>query len=177
MAGSLRKDSVNKKLIALAAKMLKDLKIHAEIKDFGDYEHPHYHGDIEAEKGIPKGIQQFIHDINEFDGLIFAVPEYNFSMSGVFKNLFDWVSRAKPMPWKGKKVLLLSASPALPGGIRGLWHLRVPFEGCGSFVYPDMFALGNAYNAFDPNGNLIDKGLEERLKTLLSDFTDFSERL
>ncbi len=176
MAGSLRKDSVNKKLIRLVQTQLKSLKIANELKEFNEYEMPIYDGDIEA-KGLPKSTQQFIHDINEFDGLIFSIPEYNFSMAGSFKNLIDWVSRAKPMPWKGKKILLLAASPALPGGIRGLWHIRVPFEGCGAFVYPDMFALGNAYNAFDPHGHLIDKGLEDRLTATLTEFIDFAKRL
>ncbi len=176
MAGSMRKDSVNKKLVALAAAYLRELGIDAEIKEFADYDHPLYHGDIETEKGLPVNVQQFIHDMREFDGFIFAVPEYNFSVAGSFKNFFDWVSRAKPMPWMRTKVLLLSASPALPGGIRGLWQLRVPFEGCGAFVFPDMFALGNAYNAFDPKGHLIDKGLEERLEALLKEFVSFVEK-
>lgn len=177
MAASMRKDSVNKKLIALTAQMLKEGGVDADIKEFSSYDHPLYHGDIEAEKGLPQNIQQFIHDMNEYDGIVFSIPEYNYAMPGSFKNLFDWVSRAKPMPWMRKKVLLLSASPALPGGIRGLWQMRVPFEGCGAFVYPDMFALGNAYNAFDPKGHLIDKSLEDRLKALLAQFVDFTKRL
>lgn len=177
MAGSLRKESVNKKLIHLAHQQCRVLKIDAEMKAFNDYSMPIYDGDIEDTKGLPEAALQLIHDMSEFDGLVFSVPEYNFSMAGSFKNAFDWVSRAKPMPWKGKKVLLLSASPALPGGVRGLWQLRVPFEGCGSFVFPDMFCLGNAYNAFDPQGHLIDKGLEGRLQTTLQQFVDFVERL
>jgi len=65
----------------------------------------------------------------------------------------------------------------LPGGIRGLWQMRVPFEGCGAFVYPDMFALSSAYSAFDSEGNLNDKGLEDRLASTLAQFSDFVKRL
>lgn len=176
MAASLRQDSVNKKLIQLVQKQLADLKIVADLKAFNDYAMPIYDGDIEA-KGIPESTQRFIEEMNHYDGLIFSVPEYNFSMPGSFKNLVDWVSRVKPMPWAGKKILLLSASPALPGGIRGLWQMRVPFEGCGAFVYPDMFALSNAYNAFEADGHLSDKSLEDRLASTLSQFSDFVKRL
>ena len=174
MAASLRQDSVNKKLIQLSHEVLNKLQVSSEVKQFNAYEHPLYDGDLEASKGLPAGAQQFIHDINEVDGLVFAVPEYNFSMPGVFKNLIDWVSRGKPMPWAGKKILLLSASPAAAGGVRGLWQIRVPFEGCGAFVFPDMFTLANAFNAFDPKGHLIDKGLEDRLEGLLKQFVAFS---
>lgn len=176
MAGSLRKDSVNKKMIMLTQKMLKVQGVDAEVKEFASYEHPLYDGDIEA-KGLPQDIQQFIHDMDQYEGIVFAVPEYNYSIAGPFKNFIDWISRARPMPWAARKILLMSASPAGPGGIRGLWHLRVPLEGCGAFVFPDMFALGNAYNAFDPNGNLIDKGLDERLQGLLKQFVDFTVKL
>jgi len=176
MAASLRQDSVNKKLIRLSESMLTDLGETAEVKEFSSYDMPIYDGDIEA-KGLPKNTMQFIQDMNEVDGLIFSVPEYNFSMPGSFKNLFDWVSRAKPMPWAGKKVLLLSASPAVVGGNRGLWSIRVPFEACGSFVFPDMFSLASAYDAFNPEGKLVDANLTSRLDDVLKRFVDFTQKL
>lgn len=176
MAASLRQDSVNKKLIQLVQKQLTDIGITADLKAFNDYAMPIYDGDLEA-KGMPDSTLRFVADVNHYDGLIFSVPEYNYSMPGSFKNLVDWVSRVKPMPWAGKKILLLSASPALPGGIRGLWQMRVPFEGCGAFVFPDMFALSNAYSAFAANGHLNDNSLEDRLKSTLSQFSDFVKRL
>src|SRR5256885_12003443 len=48
--------------------------------------------------------------------------------AGSVKNLIDWVSRFKPQPFNGKHALLLSASPSMVGGNRGLWALRVPLE-------------------------------------------------
>jgi len=62
-------------------------------------------------------------------------------MPGVLKNLIDWVSRLMPQPFNGKQALLLSASPSMVGGNRGLWSLRVPLEHLGMRVYPDMFSL------------------------------------
>jgi NAD(P)H-dependent FMN reductase len=174
MAASLRQDSINKKLIQLSHEVLKKLQVSSEIKQFNDYEQPLYDGDVETSKGLPAGVQQFINDMNDFDGLVFSVPEYNFSMPGTFKNLIDWVSRGRPMPWMGKKILLLSASPAAAGGVRGLWQIRVPFEGCGAFVFPDMFTLANAFSAFDDKGHLTDKNLEDRLEGLLKQFASFS---
>ena len=72
--------------------------------------------------------------------------------AGGLKNAIDWVSRARPQPFNGKQGLLLSASPSMAGGNRGLWALRVPLEHLGARVYPDMFSLAQAHQAFDANG-------------------------
>ena len=74
------------------------------------------------------------------------------------------------MPWNGVEILLMSASPSMVGGNRGLWNTRIPLEACGSFVYPEMFSLADAYKAFDQDGSLADKKLQSRLGQLLNDF-------
>ena len=59
------------------------------------------------------------------DALIVASPEYNASMPGAIKNLIDWGYHIRPQPFNGKQALLMSASPSMVGGNRGLWALRV----------------------------------------------------
>ena len=88
-----------------------------------------------------------------------ASPEYNMSMPALVKNAIDWLSRTKPMPLRGKNALLLSASQGLVGGNRGLWALRVPLEVLGVHVYPDMFSLATAQNAFSEGGGINSAGL------------------
>jgi NAD(P)H-dependent FMN reductase len=73
------------------------------------------------------------------------------------------------MPWRGKSVYLLSASPSAMGGVRGLWQTRIPLEGCGALVFPDMFTVAKANEAFDAQGRLP-KALQERLETELKGF-------
>ena len=46
----------------------------------------------------------------------------------------------------------MSASPSMAGGNRGLWALRIPLEHLGARVYPDMFSLAQAHQAFDAEG-------------------------
>ena len=46
----------------------------------------------------------------------------------MLKNLIDWTSRLRPQPFNGKQGFLLSASPSMAGGNRGLWSLRIPLE-------------------------------------------------
>lgn len=174
MAGSLRKDSVNKRLIDVVANYISDQKLaHCDVKVFNEYECPLYNADDEEKNGIPSNITRVAEHIQQSDYLIFALPEYNGLMPGVFKNFFDWVSRVRPMPWGGKKVLLISASPSGFGGMRGFVHNRMPFESCGAIVYPKSFFLSNAYSAFDEKGNLKGGEQQKSLNDLVDVFFTF----
>ncbi len=174
---SLRKGSHNRKLIKLGVEAARKPGIDIELLDLLDYELPPYNEDIETGPGIPDAANRFKNKLDTADGLILSSPEYNFSMPGHFKNLFDWVSRYEPMPWKNKAVLFLSASPSLVGGNRGLWHLRVPFEYAGAFVFPNMFSLATAHNAFNDKGELVDVALAKRLSDMVGSFLRFAEGL
>jgi len=88
----------------------------------------------------------------------------------VLKNAIDWLSRAKPVPLRGKTALLLSASPSLVGGNRGLWALRVPLEVLGVHVYPEMFSLATAHQGFRPDGELADEALGRFLRRIIDGF-------
>jgi NAD(P)H-dependent FMN reductase len=132
--------------------------VHASMSDF---DCPSYNGDVEASAGIPAGADRFRSKLVSTDGLIISSPEYNASMPGVLKNLIDWGSRYKPQPIKGRHVLLMSASPSMAGGNRGLWSCRIPLEHLGGRVFPDMFSLAQAHEAFADDGRLRDAKLQK----------------
>lgn len=96
-------------------------------------------------------------------------------MSGVIKNLIDWVSRLRPQPFNGKQALLMSASPSMVGGNRGLWALRIPLEHLGMRVYPDMFSLAQAHQAFAADGRIATPMLQQRFEETIDCFMDLVE--
>ena len=96
---------------------------------------------------------------------------------GSLKNAIDWVSRARPMPWRGRAVYLMSTAPSAMGGVRGLWQTRIPLEGCGAIVFPDMFALPHGTTAFDERGGLRDAASFERLFRDVRGFVRFAEAI
>jgi chromate reductase, NAD(P)H dehydrogenase (quinone) len=106
-----------------------------------------------------------------------ASPEYNYSVPGTLKNAIDWVSRMNPMPFRGKHGFLLAASSTVAGGSRGLWALRVPLEGLGVTLYPDMFALAQAAQALDERGKLKDPELQGRLEKMVTGYLRMGARL
>jgi chromate reductase len=145
---SLRAESFNLKLINIASQVVTTSSStnKANIVDLNHYDIPYYNQEIE-ERGIPATVLALKEKIDQAKAIILASPEYNYSMPGHFKNTLDWLSRAKPQPFKNKPILLLSASPAMIGGNRGLWALRVPLEALGAFVFPNMFSLAQAMEA------------------------------
>jgi len=169
MAGALRQGSLNKQLLNLASKLLLAAGAEVDPVDFRALALPMYDGDIEA-AGLPAGVLELAARVSAADGLVIASPEYNMSMPALLKNTIDWLSRAKPMPLRGKNALLLSASPSLVGGNRALWALRVPLEVLGVHVYPDMFSLATAHQAFKPDGELGDEALAKFLRRVIDGF-------
>jgi chromate reductase len=176
-AASLRKDSFNKKLIHIAENIAKELAITTTIVEFSDFIPPMYNGDDENSIGFPESTKKFEQLIKEHDALVISSPEYNFTMPGTLKNFIDWLSRLNPTPLKNLPILLMSASPSMVGGNRGLWNTRIPLEYCNAFVYPSMFSLSVANNAFDENNQLKDENLLKRLKQNIADFIPYAEAL
>ncbi len=175
LSGSLRAGSVNTRLGSLVAALVTRAGATAQSLTLGDFPMPPYDGDAEAEEGLPHGALALRERIGAAQALIIASPEYNASVPGVLKNAIDWVSRYRPQPFKDKQTLLVSASPSMVGGNRGLWALRVPLEHLGARVYPDMFSLAGAHQAFTDDGALTDPGLGERLTTTIDSFLDLVE--
>jgi len=174
MAASTRKESYNKKLINLITTFAGQQKIELHELDFSDFSLPLYDGDLEEKSGLPIAATMFITQIKNSDGLILSSPEYNFSTPGTIKNLIDWVSREKPMPWSKYPIMLCSASPSSVGGNRGLLHTSVVLQSCCSaYVFPPMFSLANAHEAFTDDGSLKDKALEQRLIKNITGFINF----
>jgi len=173
-AASLRKESLNRKLAALAGRLAERQGATVDLASLRDFDVPLYDGDLEAANGVPPGALEFRRRLQENDAFIVSSPEYNFSMPGTLKNLIDWTSRIRPQPFDGQHALLLSASPSLAGGNRGLWALRVPLEHLGTRVFPDMFSLSMAHKAF-AGDDFADPALRVRFEKNVQGFLSLAE--
>ena len=169
-AAALRKDSLNAKLIRLAAAAAERAGATVDLVPFRTFDMPLYDGDLEEASGLPPGARLLRERFASADAFMIASPEYNYTIPGTLKNAIDWVSRAQPPVWRGKPGLLLSASPSLVGGNRSLWNLRVPLELLGAHLYPDMFSLAQAHEAFDEQGALKNAKLAQRLDATVAAF-------
>ncbi len=161
-AGSLRRDSFNKKLVSIAAQGAEKAGAEVTVLDLKDFPLPLFDQDLEAEQGMPDMAKKLKKFFIDHDGLLIASPEYNSSIPGVLKNAFDWVSRPEPgesplVAFQGKVATLMSASPGALGGLRALVHVRAILGNLGVVVLPGQVAVPKAHEAFQSNGALIDQ--------------------
>jgi chromate reductase, NAD(P)H dehydrogenase (quinone) len=163
---------MNGQLAALAAGVIEAHGGVADLASIGEFDAPWFDADVEQVEGLPAGADRFRRRLEANDAFVVASPEYNSSMPGELKNLLDWVSRHRPQPFNERYGLLLSASPSMVGGNRGLWALRIPFEHLGARIYPDMFSLAQSHLGLDDNGELADPDLRQRFDTNIANFMD-----
>jgi chromate reductase, NAD(P)H dehydrogenase (quinone) len=174
-AASLRGGSLNDRLAELASAVAGEKGGVVDRASMADFDCPSYDQEAETGTGLPPGAQALRERLVAADAFMIASPEYNASMPGVLKNVIDWVSRARPQPFNGRQGLLLSASPSMVGGNRGLWALRVPLEHLGARIYPDMFSLAQAHQAFDAGGRIANATLQQRFESTVECFLDLVE--
>lgn len=163
---SLRSDSLNVRLASLAARAIEAHGGSVDRAMMKDFDCPSYNED--EDDRMPEGATHFRDRLLASDAFLIVSPEYNASMPGVLKNVIDWVSRFRPQPFTRRYGMLMSASPSMVGGNRGLWSLRIPLEHLGARVYPDMFSLAQAHQVFAADDTLKDARLQERFDATIS---------
>ncbi|HLJ66526.1 MAG TPA: NAD(P)H-dependent oxidoreductase [Chloroflexota bacterium] len=174
-SASLRRESLNTRLADLAARCIRANGSEVDFASMADFDCPSYNQDVQAEEGFPAGALDLKRRLEACHGFVIASPEYNASMPGALKNSIDWVSRFTPQPFNERHALLLSASPSMVGGNRGLWSLRIPLEHLGARVYPDMFSLAQAHTALGDDGTIKDPLLHRRFEGNVENFMDLVE--
>lgn len=160
-SGSSRKDSLNKKLLAVAVQGAREAGATVTVADLRDFPMPIYDGDLEAASGLPQHAKRFKDLMIEHHGFLIASPEYNSSFSPLLKNTIDWASRPEPnqkplVAFAGKVAGLVAASGGAMGGYRGLQQVRYVLGNIRCLVLPDMYALSGADTAFGPDGSMTD---------------------
>ncbi|KAK8643247.1 hypothetical protein V6N13_012551 [Hibiscus sabdariffa] len=178
LCGSLRKGSYNKALLRYAMEITKDEIDGIEI-DYVDISSlPMLDTDLEVDGKYPPVVEAFRQRILAADSILFASPEYNYSVTGVLKNAIDWASRP-PNVWANKAAAIVSVAGSL-GGARAQYHYRQ------IGVYLDLHFINkpefflNAFQPpakFDSDGNLIDPASQKRMKAVLLALQAFTLRL
>lgn len=174
LSGSLRKHSFNTAILHAAVGLApNDMNIRVRTLE----EVPVYNEDLRAE-GYPAPVQALRDEIAAADGVLFATPEYNYSIPGVLKNAIDWASRPPDQPFEGKPVAIMGASPGRIGTARAQYHLRQCFVFLDSRVMnrPEVMVSG-ANKLIDESGRLIDDATRQHIAKMLEAFADWCRRM
>lgn len=181
-AGSTRKESFNKKLVKVAAQAARTAGAEVTYLDLRDIPMPLYDGDLETGQGIPENAKKLKSLLLAHDGLLISAPEYNSSITAVLKNAIDWASRPSPgeaplAGFTGKVATLMSASPGVLGGLRGLVTVRSLLANIGVIVLPNQVAVPKAHEAFDSEGKLKDPKQQASIESIARDLVGVVRKL
>jgi chromate reductase len=174
ISGALRKASTNTGLLRAIQEMA-PAGVLADIATLHGI--PLYDGDAEDEHGKPEAVKMLDQRIRAADGVIFACPEYNFSMTGVLKNATDWLSRGSAF-LKWKRVGVIGAGGGFFHGTgRAQYHLRQNLQALQAIVMPkpELFVNHNE-DKFDRDGNLTDAETRRHLEKWLEAFVEWVEK-
>lgn len=183
LPGSARRDSVNKKLAAIAARQVTEAGAQADLVDPAEFRLPLLDQDLEEAEGLPAAAKALKEKFLANDALLFVAPEYNSSVTPLLKNIIDWVSRTESddepslAAYRGKVAGLLSASPGALGGLRGLVTLRSILGNIGVTVTPTQFSLSAAYSKFNDDGSLKDAGDVKKVAGVVKQLVETTAKL
>jgi len=174
ISGSLRKGSYNTATLIAAQELAPDT-LEIEIITLEDV--PLFNEDVE-DKGWPLRVQELRDRVEAADAVIFATPEYNYSITGVLKNAIDWLSRPEDeAPLNGKPAAIVGATPSFVGTARGQAHLRqIVFYNAMPLLPTAEVLIANAKDRFDDEGRLTDEETREVLRDMLEKFAAWVDR-
>jgi chromate reductase, NAD(P)H dehydrogenase (quinone) len=172
VVGSLRKDSVSRKLAKAFAAVNPGLKFNiVEIADL-----PHFDQDLESDP--PTQWVRFRNEIAAADAVLFVTPEFNRSVPGALKNAIDVGSRPYGSSvWNAKPGAVISLSPGAIGGFGANHHLRQSLVFLNVPLLSQEAYIGNAFALFDDTGELINEGTTEFLKSYGVQFAAWIEQI
>jgi chromate reductase len=171
IAGSLRSDSYNRKLLLAAGELLPEdveFEVFDELKAV-----PPYDEDDDVEPA-PAVVARLRAAIAGADAILFATPEYNSSIPGQLKNAIDWASRPLATnALRNKPVAVVGASTGAFGAVWAQGELRKVLGATGARVVDAELALGHAPQRFDEtSGALTDANLLDELREVVWTLVD-----
>jgi NAD(P)H-dependent FMN reductase len=167
-SASARRESLNRKFLAIAVAAARAAGGEVTLLDLNDYVLPLYHGDLEDANGLPENAAKLIALIAQHDALLIASPEYNSMITPLLKNTIDWCTRGDDVPFTGKVAAVISASPGGFGAVRSLVLAQQLLLKLGCHVVPGQCALPHADKAFDAAGKLLDARAEKSVRALMA---------
>lgn len=173
VCGSLRRGSYNHFALEEAGRLMPE----GMVLEMATLEGiPFYNQDVE-DLGMPEAVLDLKARIDAADGVLFASPEYNFSVTGVLKNAIDWLSRCAPQPFIDKPVAILSATRGPFGGARNQYDLRKIMVSLEAAVLtrPEVL-ISLCHTKFDADGRLTDEATRQVMAAQLAAYQRWVRR-
>ena len=162
--GSLRKDSINKKL-ALAIAKLAAGRLDLQLVDISDL--PLYNQDLEAD--FPAAAKRVKAEIDAADAVLFVTPEHSRSIPAALKNVIDWVARPYGTSnWIDKPGAIAGTSGGQVGTAIAQDHLRsvLVAQGIRLLGRPELYFIYKD-GVFDADHEVTDPAAKKILQAFV----------
>jgi FMN reductase len=171
ISGSLRQGSHSQQALNIAAQRVEALGAEVTVLDLRSLKLPFCDGgdDFSAYPDVIL-LQE---TVKQADGVLLATPEYHGSLSGVLKNALDLMSFEH---LAGKVTGLISVLGGQSNS-NALNDMRVIMRWVHAWVIPEQIAIGQAWQAFDADGKLLDEKLSQRFDQFAQSLVENTERL
>ncbi len=172
IVGSLRKDSINRKL-ANAIIKLASSEFSFKFLQIDDL--PLYNQDNDASP--VESVRRLKNEIKSSHGLLFVTPENNRSIPGVLKNAIDHASRPYGQnAWAGKPAGVMGASFGAIGTAMAQQHLRnvLAYLDVPALCQPEAF-IQVKEGLFDNAGN-ISEANKKFFQTWIDKYTSWVKK-
>jgi chromate reductase len=174
ISGSARKGSYNSALLEACKGLLPE---NATVETFDISGFPIFNRDLETTP--PLDVMKFKEKVRAADAILFATPEFNFSISALLKNAIEWGNRGHgDNVWDGKPAAIISASDGPRGGARAQLHLRQIMVDLNMHpINTPQVYVARAQDAFDSDLKLADEKHRRNLARLLQALVDWAGRI
>ena len=175
LVGSLRKDSINKK-VARSICALRGENLVCSVVEICDL--PLYNEDLD--KNPPEQWVRLRDQVRAADGVLFVSPEYNRGVPGVLKNAIDVGSRPYGQSvFDQKPAAIVTASPGSVGGFGSNHQIRqaAVFLNMPVMQQPEAYLGHVSGDSFDADGCLKEGPLKEIVIKLACAFHDWVEMI
>ncbi|HZG71800.1 MAG TPA: NADPH-dependent FMN reductase [Chondromyces sp.] len=131
---------------------------------------------VDIENDIPANARKFKEDVKDSEAILFAVPEYNFSIPGTLKNAIDWLSRGGDFAIKNKPAFIIGASMGVLGSVRAQLHLREILSNPNlspALLPNNEVYIGSIHEKINEAGEITDQATIDFLDSVVTNFVEF----
>ena len=172
ISGSLRAGSYNTALLRAAFETLPE-GVTASIVPLNGI--PLHNQDAVNELGTPASVDEIRSKVAAADGIVFATPEYNWSVTGAMKNAVDWLSGGPNSPLDFKPAAIIGIGGG-SGTARSQQHLRDILGHNDLCILADprvmVSGLGERFDGLE----LADDGVRSELEAMVTGLVQLIER-
>lgn len=174
IVGTNRKGSRSDQLADFVVKSLKEQSVEAEKLSLEDLSWELLEEGLYGVDHVSPSFKAQIAKVDQASGLYVICPEYNGSYPGVLKAFIDYWSY--PRSFDHRPVAFMGLGGRF-GGLRPVEHLQHVFGYRNAFIFPDRVFLQNVWELISPEGEILDKDVDDRIKRQTLNYSKFVKAL